>query len=313
MTLEALIVRMLNKPQKPRAPDPRCVHLGESQSLIGRERQPFCFSLAQALHGAVTGRTGCGKTTLLMRLMQECLRLEVGFFSIDFHGPATEELLGLIGRAAQANPGHAREYILYRPWAGDTVIGWNPLKIRGEVLYRTVQQLVAIFRSKFWANSWGPRLEEILLMTLLALADAGLTLPEAVPFLTEAAFQRAVLRRVTLPAVRDFWLLRFARLSPAQRIIAIEPILNKLALFAHDPILRYTLGQQQGTLDFDEVLSRGQTVIADFSSGQMSGINHLLGALVVLSFQGAVMRRPADAQPYLFILDEFQEVVAWEH
>jgi hypothetical protein len=264
------------------------------------------------MHFLLSGRTGSGKTTLLMRIMQECMRLLIPFLFIDFHGQASEELLALIARAVKGTPSHDRKFILLRPWWGDSVIGWNPLKVHGDALYRTVQELITIFRSKFWPNSWGPRLEEILLMALLALANAGLTLPEAVPFLCEPAFRRAVLRHVTIAAVREFWLMRFEHFSPSQRSLAIEPVLNKLALFAHDPILRYTLGQKQGTLDFDQVLSQGQTVIADFSTGQMSGNNYLLGALLVAWFKNAVHRRPAHAKPYILILDEFQEVVGWE-
>jgi hypothetical protein len=103
-------------------------------------------------------------------------------------------------------------WVLFEPWA-NPVIGWNPLEADG-CPYGTVQELLAILRRRIFADSWGYRLQEILSMSLLALAEAKLTLVEAVPFLTIPEFRRRVLQRVQLPEVRDYWMLRFERLSP---------------------------------------------------------------------------------------------------
>jgi hypothetical protein len=79
----------------------------------------------------------------------------------------------------------------------------------------------------------------------------------------------------------------------------------------HDPAIRYLVGQQRSTLDFDRALAEGQTVIANLPSGRLQGSNRLLAALLVAKFKGAVYRRPQNAGPYALILDEFQEMIGW--
>jgi hypothetical protein len=148
-------------------------------------------------------------------------------------------------------------------------------------------------------------------MTLLSLSQTNLTLLEAQRFLSAPEFRRAVLSRVALSEVRDFWTLRFERLSPSQKSLVTETVLNKLSVF-HDPALKYVVGQRPGTLDLDEALAEGHTVVVNLSAGQLWGNNLLLGALLVAKLKSAVYRRPNGSRPYSIILDEFQEMVAIE-
>src|SRR3989442_10585046 len=198
--------------------------------------------------------------------------------------------------------GRDGKVILVESWA-DRVVGWNPLETHGESPYPVVQELLSIFHHCLWRDAWGPRLEEVLRMTLFALAAFGLTLLEASLFLSVSEFRRAVLRHVDIPEVREFWSLRFERLSPSQRSLFVEPVLNKVGIF-HDPAIRCLIGQQHSTLDLDRALEDGQTIIANFPSGRLHGSNHLLAALLVAKFKGAVYRRPQDARTYAVFLDE---------
>jgi hypothetical protein len=109
--------------------------------------------------------------------------------------------------------------------------------------------------------------------------------------------------------VREFWALRFERLSPSQGSLVTETVLNKLSVF-HDPALRYVVGQEQSTLNLENALGQGQTVLANLSSGNLRGNNFLLAALLVAKLKAAVYRRHAGARPYSVFLDEFQEMVA---
>jgi hypothetical protein len=199
--------------------------------------------------------------------------------------------------------------ILIEP-AADPVIGWNPLDADGQSPFGVVQELIAIFHHCFWSQSWGPRLEELLFMTLLALAVAKLTLPEACLFLTRPELRNSVLRLVNIPEVREFWTSRFERLSPSQRLLVVEPALNKLSIFTRPP-LRYLFGQQKGALDLDRALAEGRTILAKFPSGELYGNHYVIAALLIAKLKAAVYRRPSHAKPYVVLLDEFQEIVGW--
>lgn len=305
MSVEDFVVRLLNRRPTGKLPkQPAGFYLGTSETLVTRERAPFVLPFDPVQHTFISGRSGCGKTTALLRLLYEHIRCAVPFLFIDFHGHATDEILAMLANAP------ARPVILVEPWA-DPVIGWNLLAADGESPYPVVQELVAIFHRRLWADAWGPRLEELLRMALLALAEAKLTILEATAFLSRPEFRRAVLRSVSLPEVREFWTLRFERLSPSQRALISESVLNKLSIF-QDPSLRHLVGQRHGALDFDQALAEGHIILANLSSGRLRGNNYLLAALLVAAFKNAIYRRPSNARSYSLILDEFQEMLALE-
>jgi len=277
--------------------------VGVSPALIGGDIRPFALPIEPPQHTFICGRTGTGKTTLLTRIQSEYFRVRLPFLAKDFHGTVTDDLLGL-GQAASTR------LVLLEPWA-NPVIGWNPLDTGGDSPYAVVQELIAIFHHRLWPDAWGPRLEELLRQTLLSLVEARLTLLEATSFLSRSEFRRATLRHVSIPEVREFWTLRFERLSPSQRALITETVLNKLSVF-HDPALKYVVGQQSGTLDLGKTMARQETIIANLSSGKLRGNNFLLAALLVAKFKNEVYRRPPGARPYAVFLDEFQEMVALE-
>jgi hypothetical protein len=301
---EDILVRILNR----RSPALRRkqvsgLHVGDGESLITREHAPLVFPLSPAQHLFCCGRTGSGKSTFLLKILYEHVRWNVPFLFVDFHGSATNEILAML-----ANSSHARPVILLEPWSERT-IGWNQLETHEESPYPVVQEIVSVFHRRLFPDAWGPRLEELLRQTLLALVQAGLTLLEAPAFLSRPEFRRAVLRRGSLPEVREFWTLRFERLSPSQRSLISESVLNKLSVF-QDPTLRYLVGQQHGVLDFDAALASGHIILANLSSGRLRGNSYLLAALLIAAFKNAVYRRPPNSKPYGVILDEFQEMLA---
>ena len=306
MNFEDILVRLLNRRARPkRRMQSSGLLLGESESLITRDHTPFVLPWSPVQHAFISGRTGSGKTTVLLKILYEHVRCGVPFLFIDFHGPATDEILAML-----ASSSHTRPVILLEPWSNRT-IGWNQLALNGESSYPIVQEIISVFHRRLWPDAWGPRLEEVLRMTLLALAQANLTLIEATTFLSRPEFRRAVLRRCSLPEVREFWTLRFERLSPSQRSLISETVLNKMSVF-QDPTLRYLVGQQHGALVFDAALANGQTILCNLASGRLRGNSYLLAALLVAAFKNAVYRRPPNAKPYSVVLDEFQECVAIE-
>jgi len=303
MGLEAILVRALNRRRSFSPEKPTGLLLGHAQALIGSEEGEFRLHCEPPQHTFICGRTGTGKTTALIRLMTEHLRTGIPFLFVDFHGSATDEVLAMSSRCTDK-----KQILLFEPWS-DPVVGWNPLETGGDSPYAVVQELVSIFHRRLWPDAWGPRLEELLRMTLLALAETKLTLLEATSFLSRPEFRRAVLQKVSISEVREFWALRFERLSPSQRSLVTETVLNKLSVF-HDPAVKYVVGQEHGTLDFDAALESGQTIVANLSAGSLRGNNFLLAALLVAKLKTAVYRRPREAPPYSVFLDEFQEMFA---
>src|SRR6266852_2526662 len=203
MDLEDILARALNRRRRIHAARPSELFLGAGELLIGREGGPLSISPTPAQHSFICGRTGSGKTTLLLRLMAEHMRLGIPFLFIDFHGQATDSVLALVGSQSPT-----RRVLLLEP-GSEPVIRWDPLDAKSTVPYGVVQDLITIFHRRLWPDAWGPRLEELLRMTLLPLAEIALTLLEAPAFLSRPEFRRSVLRHTRLSEVREFWMLRF--------------------------------------------------------------------------------------------------------
>src|SRR6266704_51750 len=190
MNLERLLVHALNRRRQEPPEKVTGLFFGCAETLIGRTRKHFCLPTEPTQHTFISGRTGTGKTTFLLQAMAEHFRNRVPFLFIDFHGHATECLVSLL-----ASNEEKRQIVLFEPWS-DPVVGWNPLESKGESPYQLVQELVGIFHLRLWPDAWGPRLEELLRMTLLALAETKLTLLEATAFISRPEFRRAVLQNV---------------------------------------------------------------------------------------------------------------------
>ena len=158
MSLESMLIRNLNRRRRRRAVQKSGICLGETKELLTNEQGPFSLPPTLVQHSFISGRTGCGKTTLLLRLMAEYYKAAIPFLFIDLHGQATDDLLALIGRGT--NLSIKRPPLLIEPWA-DRVMGWNPLEATGEFRFPIAQELVSIFHY-FWRDAWGPRLEELL-------------------------------------------------------------------------------------------------------------------------------------------------------
>src|SRR5438552_1241270 len=98
MSLEGILVRMLNRSRQARSERINGLRLGRSELLIGGTNEEFCLPWQPVQHTFISGRTGTGKTTLLLRAMAEHFSAGVPFLFIDFHGHATESLLAIRAR-----------------------------------------------------------------------------------------------------------------------------------------------------------------------------------------------------------------------
>src|ERR1700674_3574081 len=132
MSLESMLVRILNRPARKPEQEVSGFYLGAEETLIGNMRKRSTLPFKPTQHTFVCGRTGSGKTTLLLRLMDEHIRTGVPFLFIDFHGHATQHLLAMHAAALEK-----RDVVLFEPWS-DPILGWNPLESNGQSSYELV-------------------------------------------------------------------------------------------------------------------------------------------------------------------------------
>lgn len=255
------------------------------------------------------GKTGVGKSTLLLNLAISDIEQGRGICTIDPHGDLSETILNHV-------PKERIEDVIYFN-AGDSEypIAFNPLAgIKDEERYLTVATIVIALK-KLWSDAWGPRLEHILRNTLLSLSYySKSSLLDIVPMLTNNSFRKQVLYAVPESTLHDFWKKEFEPLSPQLRNEFISPVINKVGLFASHPIIRNIIGQNRSAFTITEVMNTNKILIVNLSKGVLGEAgSQLLGSLLVTQFQTASLQRatiPIDKRnPFFLYIDEMASFV----
>jgi GTPase SAR1 family protein len=150
-------------------------------------------------HFYVVGSSGSGKTSLLKNLIAQDLANGEGLAFFDPHGDAAEEVLSLIPSK------RAGDLIYVNPADLERPVAWNPLFDVKQDDRPLVADGIVSAMHHVWHESWGPRMEWILLNCVRTLLDSHSTLLGIGHISTNDAFRRKALRKALDPSVRAFW------------------------------------------------------------------------------------------------------------
>ena len=271
------------------------------EHAYGGARRPLEIEPAALLqHAFVIGQTGVGKTTLLLNLTAQLIEQGAGVGFIDPHGSAADELLQLIPRRRTREVVHLRAHDTDRP------ITFNPLKPASVEDHHRVASAVGEAVRAVHADSWGDRLDWILYNSLRALLyTPGATVLDVPRLLVDELFRVRVVERVEDGAVVSFWLDEFAGYDRSFRSVAVAPVQNKVGKLRAHPPLRAILGDPNPRVDFGELLTRSQLLVADLSGiGESS--TDFLGSLLVSALYGAALSRGPESasKAFYLVIDE---------
>lgn len=278
--------------------------LGVSRLAPTRE---VAMSLDDSLrHLHLLGPTGVGKSTVMAQLALCDISAGLGVVVIDPKGDLIDDLLARI-------PAERHDDVVVLDARDAAPVGINGLHAPADPDL-TADTLLSVFHSMY-ADSWGPRTQDILHACLLTLARRGDASLALIPsLLTNPGFRRSVVGRV----VRDdplglgaFWGW-FEGISDAERSQAIAPLMNKLRPVLLRPGLRGIFGQRQPRFNLDQVFTERKVLLVNLAKGQLGPeASTLLGSLVVALLWSAALRRAgttaARRLPVMMHIDEVQD------
>lgn len=256
-------------------------------------------------HIYIIGKTGTGKSTLMLNMAICDIKNGKGLALIDPHGDLALQTLDFIPK------GRRKDVVFFNAADTDYPIAFNPLEnVHPDFHHLIVSGLISTFK-KIWFDFWGPRLEHILrhaLFTLLEFPQS--TILDLPKLLTDKEFRKKLVGNLHNPSLREFWLFEFEKYSTWLRSEAISPILNKIGQFLISLPLRNIIGQRKNTFNLRSLMDDGKILIANLSKGQIGEENcALLGSMLVTKIQLAALSR-ADIEEarrrifYLYV-DEF--------
>lgn len=265
------------------------------------------------LHMYILGRTGMGKTTLLLNMVLNDIYGNEGVCFIDPHGDAVETLLDYIPSF------RLKDVIYFNPADTDYPI---PLNVLGESesqrKHLLVSSLISIFR-KLYAEYWQHRQEHILRNCILALLEQPekKTLVDVYTLLSDWRYRKKVVENVKDPIVKTFWQNEFPKYLYQYKGEALAPIQNKLGAFLTVPLVRNIVGQEESKIDFREIIDKGKILLVNLAKGRLGeDISSFLGSLIITKIQLAAMSRidvpEKERRDFYLYVDEFQEFVASE-
>jgi hypothetical protein len=287
------------------------VLIGRSEDAFHPGKPVYIVPAARRRHLALFGGTGSGKSTLLRNMIAEDIAAGHGVTVVDPHGQLVEDIL------ENHIPRHRTNDVIYfNPKDRERAFALNMLECRRPSQRGLiVSNVIGIFK-KLWADSWGPRLEDILRNGLYALIEQPspvsiLALPK---LLTDQAYRTRILSRTQNLVVLDFFHSTYERWQNSFREEAISPVLNKIRAFTTDPLLRAIIGQTRSSFDFREAMDERKIILCDLSKGAIGADNAmLLGSLVVMQEKLAALSRAdireSERVPHLLFAEEAQNFI----
>ena len=189
----------------------------------------FLPQLKRAEHLVILGKTGQGKSFLILFLCLQDIRSARGFVIFDPHGSLIPLMLQIVAfEEKRTGKDLSSKVIVIEPANQVWSVGFNPLQgSRGQRSFVSIIGLTAIIKERWGLAHFGPQTEEILRNSLHVLADNDLTILELSSLLSNSAFRQKCLKRVSNPEVKDYFENRFEPMSEAMKATVRNPILNK--------------------------------------------------------------------------------------
>jgi len=254
-------------------------------------------------HIYAIGKTGVGKTTLLLNMAIDDVYKGYGVCLLEPHGDACLKLL-------QAIPEHRKQDVIYFDATNPARrTGFNPLYyVPPDQRHLVASELVLAFK-KIWGDSWGPRLEYILRYCLLTLLEyPAATLLDITALLLDQQYRNLILQFTDNISILSFWHNEFDRYPPSLRADSIMPILNKAGVFNSNAVLKDIVGQAHG-IDMSEIMNGNKILICNLAKGIIGeDVSQILGSLITTAIQTAAMRRASISEdnrlPFMIFIDE---------
>jgi len=253
-------------------------------------------------HFYILGKTGTGKTSMMLTKIKEDIIAGHGFCVIDVHGD-------LIEKVREISKSRGQNIVYLNTTNPSIALGYNPLrKVSYEKRPLIVSNILEIFQHLWGKQGWGVKLSHILRNVLLTLLDQPTaTFSDVLLLLQDTDFQNSCIPNIVNPEVRRFWQHEFSSYNKNDLV----PIYNKLGAMLSYPSVKRVLVENKNQLSLRKIIDSEQILLVNISKGAIgSEASYVLGSLLLTSIASASFSRidtPYDKRvPFFCYLDEFQ-------
>jgi hypothetical protein len=263
-------------------------------------------------HVYIIGRSGVGKSELMINMAKQDIRNGDGLCVVDPHGDFVEAVLPHIPAE------RADDVIVFDPSDVGRPVGLNMLEAgSSDQKDMAAQEMVSIFYELFGAEMIGPMFEHNMrnvMLTLMADDENPGTIAEIPRMFTDPDFQKKWVKKVTDPVVRSFWEKEMAKTSDFHKSEMLGYLISKVGRFVENEMMRNIIGQTHSAFNFREIMDKKKILLINLSKGKTGDVNaRLLGLIVVSKLTMAALSRAdtpeADRHDFYLYIDEFQNFI----
>ena len=251
-------------------------------------------------HTIVVGKSGEGKSTLIVHQLTAMAESGHSFIFIDPAGDTARILLGLIPQYRK------NDVVFFDPADTEFPPGFNVLESVDDRDRQLLCSDLLASLENYYRDAWGPRMAMILRndINLLLNTPGEKTLLDVPRVLMDKHYREALLDNVDDPTILNFWRNIYANLSKG----AAEPVLNKLSEFLDNPLVRNIVAQPN-LVDINRIMQENKLVIASLSRGLLGDdAANLLGSFLLARCRIATLSRaslPPQERPLTgIVIDE---------
>lgn len=253
-------------------------------------------------HTYIIGKTGMGKSTLLLSMLVRDIEAGNGCAFFDPHGEDAETLLNLIP------PHRVKDVVYFNPADRDHPISFNPVDtVRPTEVPLVADTILDAFKH-LWKLSEAstPRFERMFFNALFAVISIpNGTLLMVPALLSSQNYRTRIVPQISDSFIKNFWSRAFSLLTSKEQREETESTLNKVEQFLSDPTMRNILAQSKNRIDFDHIVDNRKIFIANLSQAEIGPQKaRLLGGLLVAKL--ALASQKPHKHPFHVVIDEFQ-------
>ncbi|WDQ02244.1 type IV secretion system DNA-binding domain-containing protein [Micromonospora chalcea] len=234
-------------------------------------------------HVHVVGKTGVGKSTLLLNMILGDVKAGRGTVVIDPRGDLITDILDRLPAS------YAQKIVIIDPDQENPAC-FNPLDDQGD-RHLAVDNLVGIF-AKIFQGQWGPRMDDTMRVACLTLMrHAKPTLSLVPSLLQDREFRGRFTHGLDDPdGLGGFWLW-YDGINEQFRGQVIAPVLARLRAFLLRDFVKSVIGNAHSSFDMGKILDGG-VLLCRLPKGILGEeTSRILGSLIVARvWQAAIAR-----------------------
>ena len=276
----------------------------------GVKRPVYISEEDRRRHIYIIGKTGTGKSQLLLSMILQDIKAGKGVCFIDPHD-TVRELLSLIP------PERAEDVIYFYPGYTERPMGLNLLEARNEdeqhfAATAVINMMYKLF-DPYKTGIVGPRFEHGIRNAMLTVmqGEPGGTFVEVMQAMQRPEYVQYLLPKVKDIIVKRYWTDQIAQTADFHKSEVLDYTVSKFGRFVTNKMIRNIIGQSQSAFDFRKIMDEGKILLIDLAKGEIGEENsNFLGLVLVPRILMAAMSRQDVSEDerrdfYLYV-DEFQ-------